>query len=308
MSQKLPLAELRKALNNGIDLQNIECDWEKLDGGSWSQLLIEQPQFADKCNKWDEFESEDWRVLLSEQPQFADKCNKWNELDSFEWSWLLSKQPQFADKCDSWDEFESDDALFLLLNQPQFIDECNLYGDEWSTLLSKHPQLAAKCDCWDEFESEDWRFLLSNQPQFADKCDWKKLKGDDWQKLLEAQPQFAAKYEFYFEDKWILKDQILFLQQVGDSIVVYCKGERKFDWDLYDGGALITAIEDLRKIIETLPPDDGAKLVEQGITIDTEDISLAPTLEAELNLVVWNINDYAADEEDVWDADEEDEE
>ena len=105
-----------------------------------------------------------------------------------------------------------------------------------------------------------------------------------------------------------MKDQILFLQQVGDSIVVYCKGERKFDWDLYDGGALITAIEDLRKIIETLPPDDGAKLVEQGITIDTKDISLAPTLEAELNLVVWNINNYAADDEEDWDDDEEDEE
>ena len=105
-----------------------------------------------------------------------------------------------------------------------------------------------------------------------------------------------------------MKDQILFLQQVGDSIVVYCKGERKFDWDLYDGGALITAIEDLRKIIETLPPGDGAKLVEQGITIDTKDISLAPTLEAELNLVVWNINNYAADDEEDWDDDEEDEE
>ena len=215
MIQKLLLEELRNALNNGIDLQNIGCDWSKLDGRDWS--------------------------------------------------WLLSKQPQFADKCDCWDEFESDDALFLLLNQPQFIDECNLYGDEWSTLLSKHPQLAAKCDCWDEFESEDWRFLLSNQPQFADK------------------------YKLY---------QILFLKQEGDSIVVYSKGERKLDWDLYDAGALITAIDDLRKIIETLPPDDGAKLVEQGITIDTEDISLAPTLKAELNLVVWNINDYAADEDE----------
>ena len=59
----------------------------------------------------------------------------------------------------------------------------------------------------------------------------------------------------------------------------------------------------MRKFIETLPPDDGAKLVEQGITIDTEDISLAPTLEAELNLEVWNINDYADDEDE--DEDEE---
>ena len=120
-------------------------------------------------------------------------------------------------------------------------------------------------------------------------CDWERLDGEDWVYLLVAQPQFADKCKLY---------QILFLKQEGDSIVVYCKGERKFDWDLYDGRALITAIKDLRKIIEKLPPDDGAKLVEQGITIDTEDFALALTLEVELNLEVWNINDYAADEED----------
>ena len=95
-----------------------------------------------------------------------------------------------------------------------------------------------------------------------------------------------------------MKDQILFLKQEGDSIVVYCKGERKFDWELYDGGALITAIEDLRKIIEKLPPDDGAKLIDQGITIDTEDFALGITLETELNLEVCNINDIADDDED----------
>lgn len=101
-----------------------------------------------------------------------------------------------------------------------------------------------------------------------------------------------------------MKDQILFLQQVGDSIVVYCKGERKFEWDLYDGGALFNAIEDLRKIIETLPPDEGAELVEQGICIDTEDIALPITLETELDLEVYNINENADDDlfDDVLDA------
>ena len=94
------------------------------------------------------------------------------------------------------------------------------------------------------------------------------------------------------------------IQQVGNSIVVYCKGERKFDWDLYDGGALITAIEDLRKIIETLPPDEGAELIEQGIIIDTEDFALPITLEIELDLEVYNINDNADDDlfDDVLDA------
>ena len=93
-----------------------------------------------------------------------------------------------------------------------------------------------------------------------------------------------------------MKDQILFLKQEGDSIVVYCKGERKFDWYLYEGGALISAIEDLRKIIETLPPDDGAELIEQGIIIDTEDVALGIALETELNLEVCNINDNVSDD------------
>ena len=93
-----------------------------------------------------------------------------------------------------------------------------------------------------------------------------------------------------------MKNQILFLKQEDDSIIVYCKGQRKFEWNLYDGGESITAIDNLRKIIETLPPAEGAKLIDQGISIDTEDFALGITLEAELNLEVCNINDNAADD------------
>ena len=32
MKRKLSLKELREALKKGNDLQNIECDWEKLNG------------------------------------------------------------------------------------------------------------------------------------------------------------------------------------------------------------------------------------------------------------------------------------
>ena len=49
MKRKLSLKELREALKKGNDLQNIECDWEKLNGWDWSWLLSTQPQFADKC-------------------------------------------------------------------------------------------------------------------------------------------------------------------------------------------------------------------------------------------------------------------
>ena len=42
--------------------------------------------------------------------------------------------------------------------------------------------------------------------------------------------------------------------------------------------------------------------------IDTEDFALPITLETELDLEVWNINDIADDEEDDWADDDEDEE
>ena len=143
MSRKLSLKELRKAFENGCDLQNIECDWKKLDGWDWIRLLSKQPQFADKCN-WKKLDGKDWRRLLSEQPQFADKCDCWDEFESEDWRFLLSSQPQLADKCDSWDEFDSEDWSLLLSKQPQFADKCNwskLYSFQQKTLITKHPQL-----------------------------------------------------------------------------------------------------------------------------------------------------------------------
>ena len=74
MSRKLSLKELIDALKKGNDFQNIECDWEKLDGKDWSRLLSKQPQFADKCD-WKKLKGDDWQKLLEAQPQFADKCD-----------------------------------------------------------------------------------------------------------------------------------------------------------------------------------------------------------------------------------------
>ena len=79
MSRKLSLKELRKAFENGGDLQNIECDWEKLDGENWSCLLKHQPLFAGKCD-WEKLDGWNWSCLLEDNPQFADKCD-WEKLD-----------------------------------------------------------------------------------------------------------------------------------------------------------------------------------------------------------------------------------
>jgi len=48
------------------------CDWDKLEGKDWTELLEAQPQFADKC-PWEKLSRKDWEHLLQKQPQFASK-------------------------------------------------------------------------------------------------------------------------------------------------------------------------------------------------------------------------------------------
>ena len=138
----------------------------------WAALLIDRPQFADKCDAWDEMSGGDWASLLGTQPQFADKCD-WSKLDGDAWKKLLEKQRQFANKRDL----------------------ATLDGSELANLLEKRPQLAEKCD-WAKLSGEQWIHLLQRQPQFADKCDWSRLNGGQWEELLEKRPKFADKCDW----------------------------------------------------------------------------------------------------------------
>ena len=47
-----------------------EINIESLDGEELVELLIEQPQLADKCD-WSKLGGDDWASLLKEQPQLA---------------------------------------------------------------------------------------------------------------------------------------------------------------------------------------------------------------------------------------------
>ena len=40
------------------------CDWSKLKPLAWRQLLMRQPQFADKCDKWAEIRPFGGDVLI----------------------------------------------------------------------------------------------------------------------------------------------------------------------------------------------------------------------------------------------------
>ena len=70
---------------------------DRLKNEDWIDILREQPQLADKCNKWRKFNGGDWSCLLYKQPQFADKCD-WEKLTRRALIWLLQKHPEFADK------------------------------------------------------------------------------------------------------------------------------------------------------------------------------------------------------------------
>ena len=45
-------------------------DLDELNGSKWVQLLIEQPQYADRC-LWEKLSANNWDRLLKNQPQFA---------------------------------------------------------------------------------------------------------------------------------------------------------------------------------------------------------------------------------------------
>ena len=58
-----------------------KCDWEKLSGEDWGELLSRLPEFADKCD-WSKLSGKDWCGLLSRMPEYADKCD-WEKVRLF---------------------------------------------------------------------------------------------------------------------------------------------------------------------------------------------------------------------------------
>ena len=109
------------------------CNWNMLTNVEWRNLLMESPQFSDKCDSWELFNDIDWANLLRCQPQFADKCNIWEIVSVSNWCFLLVEQPCFADKCNKWNEFSNREWMILLKYQQQFGNRCSwdkLNGDD----------------------------------------------------------------------------------------------------------------------------------------------------------------------------------
>ena len=191
-------------------------------GALWRQLLLSQPQFADKCD-WEKLEGSDLSELLKGCPQLSVHCNM-GKLSGRDWVSLLIVRPEFSTKCD-WSQLDGHHWADLLAQQPQFYECCEwdkLNGENWAALLREQPQFAYKCDweklysCspeivpyrWEDIRWEDpdctidqcqlfcWAYLLAAQPQFAGKCDWGRLSGKEWAMLLRWLPQYADKCDW----------------------------------------------------------------------------------------------------------------
>ena len=139
----------------------------------------------------------DWYYLIINQPQFADKCN-WDKLDQDNWTELLLKNPEYADKCD-WKKIKYDHLLKKLLRKyPQFTDNFDyseLNASAMVKLCLVQPLVFKHCRL-ENFSGRDWVDLLKNRPIFAEYCPWEKLYAEDWCLLLAVQPRFAEHFDF----------------------------------------------------------------------------------------------------------------
>lgn len=195
---------------------------EQLDGMEWCELIITNPEYAEKCN-WESLDSADWGYLLAHKPQFAERCNVWDQMNdsaSLEWGigfvtpqiYLLIHQVQFAEKFTNWDELEPGMWDSLIAEQPQFAEKCNCweqfydscthYGS-WGVILEKQPQFSKKyvevMRAKQTFNINPWVALLCNDSYPFSDCEkfcdeWQNFTKEEWKMLLDKHPG-------YFDDK-----------------------------------------------------------------------------------------------------------
>jgi hypothetical protein len=52
-----------------------KCDWDRLEGPVWVELLIRRPMFADKCD-WSKLGLNDFEVLFGERPELRETARR----------------------------------------------------------------------------------------------------------------------------------------------------------------------------------------------------------------------------------------
>ena len=126
-------------------VDHAECSGFKILLCEWLTILERHPRFAMKCKFWDEFDGDNWSELLVNKPQFASRCD-WKKLQGNNWVTLLLDRPRFSVRC-NWNLLSCDDWTRLLKERPEFVEFCNplqLSNEQWTEVFQYQPQLAEK--------------------------------------------------------------------------------------------------------------------------------------------------------------------
>ena len=219
--------ELAERYDWNIDFLNVE----------WTQLLMSQPQFADKCPYFIDFDAFlNWLPLLKRQPGLRSVAERYREGRIA----MLAAFPDYAESFSDWDEIFDHDKSKLIELRPKLIEKFSTLDDikifAWKSIIMKNPSLveAAKSCAnglatlltinsankkfvknWSVFSIRNWVKILSENPGYSKNFEsvrkWNELAADDWFRLLISQPQFAAKCDKFGElnkrKKLLLREQ-----------------------------------------------------------------------------------------------------
>lgn len=219
--------ELAEHYDWDIDFLNIE----------WTQLLMSQPQFADKCPYLRDFDAFlNWLPLLKRQPCLRSIAERYREGRIA----MLAVFPDYVEAYSDWDEIFDHDKYKLIKLRPKLIEKFSTLDDikmfAWEGIIIKNPSLvesAKKCanglavlltinyankkfvKDWSVFSTHNWAKILSENPKYSKNFEsvrkWNELTEDDWFRLLISQPQFAVKCDKFGElnkrKKLLLQEQ-----------------------------------------------------------------------------------------------------
>ena len=107
-----------------------------MSGMDWANLLIESPQFAERC-PWSEFDDRAWEQLLSFRPEFAARCD-FSKLSALTCRVLFARHRELAPNCAPGTPSEQQDIAWDYAKFPLWVGEgvsCAMEGDSFCDIM-----------------------------------------------------------------------------------------------------------------------------------------------------------------------------
>ena len=110
------LNELVKLVAKEIKFKDMLPSADNIPTSNLKFLIKNQPELIEVLNiNFKIFDEDDWAEILNEQPQLINRCDKIKYIRQYKWVDILKNQPSLIDYCDKLDKFSNDD-IFKLLN------------------------------------------------------------------------------------------------------------------------------------------------------------------------------------------------